>query len=66
LPEPITIAEWWKNRRDESIRVTLSTYDGRHGCPIDTLRRTLTWNNDGSASGPLAHVLDLLNFGAVD
>jgi ribonucleoside-diphosphate reductase alpha chain len=28
--------------------------------PADTLRRTLTLNGDGSASGPLAHALDLL------
>jgi hypothetical protein len=26
--EPITIAEWWKNRRGESIRVQLSTWEG--------------------------------------
>jgi hypothetical protein len=30
LSEPITVSEWWKNRRGESIRVTLSTYDGRN------------------------------------
>jgi hypothetical protein len=30
LPEPITIAEWRKNRRGESIRVTLSTYADRN------------------------------------
>jgi hypothetical protein len=27
---------------------------------VDTLRRALTRNGDGSASGPLAHALDLL------
>ena len=27
LTEPITIAEWWKNRRGKSIRVRLSTYE---------------------------------------
>lgn len=26
---PVTIAEWWKNRRGESIRVQLSAYEGR-------------------------------------
>jgi site-specific DNA-methyltransferase (adenine-specific) len=31
----------------------------QHGCPVDTLRRTLTRNSDGSASGPLARALDL-------
>jgi hypothetical protein len=30
LPEPITVAEWWKSRRGEAIRVRLSTYDGRN------------------------------------
>jgi hypothetical protein len=28
LGEPITIAEWWKNRRGESIRVTISREPG--------------------------------------
>ena len=32
----------------------------QHGCPVETLRRALTRNGDGSASGPLAHALDLL------
>jgi hypothetical protein len=32
----------------------------QHGCPPVTLRRALTRNSDGSASGPLAHALDLL------
>jgi hypothetical protein len=30
LSEAITVSEWWKNRRGESIRVSLSTYDGRN------------------------------------
>jgi Transcriptional Coactivator p15 (PC4) len=29
LVEPITIAEWWKNRRGESIRLVLSQFQGR-------------------------------------
>jgi hypothetical protein len=29
LTEPITVAEWWKNRRGESIRLTLSQVQGR-------------------------------------
>jgi hypothetical protein len=29
LAEPITIAEWWKNRRGESIRLRLNEYWGR-------------------------------------
>jgi hypothetical protein len=27
--EPITVAEWWKNRRGESVRLTLNRYEGR-------------------------------------
>jgi Transcriptional Coactivator p15 (PC4) len=30
IPEPVTIAEWWKNRRGESIRLRLSTFEGRN------------------------------------
>jgi hypothetical protein len=33
---PVTIAEWWKNRRGESIRVCLSTYEGRSLADIRT------------------------------
>jgi hypothetical protein len=29
-------------------------------CPVDTLRKALTRNSDGAASGPLARALDLL------
>jgi hypothetical protein len=29
LAEPITIAEFWKNRRGESIRLVLSQFQGR-------------------------------------
>jgi transcriptional coactivator p15 (PC4) len=28
IPDPIVIAEWWKNRRKESIRVRLNEYEG--------------------------------------
>jgi len=28
LSEPITIAEWWRNRSGASIRITLSTWEG--------------------------------------
>jgi Transcriptional Coactivator p15 (PC4) len=27
--EPVTVAEWWKNRRGESIRLVLSQFQGR-------------------------------------
>jgi hypothetical protein len=30
LSEPIIIAQWWKNRGGESVRVTLSTYADRN------------------------------------
>ena len=29
LAEPTTIAEWWKNRRGELIRLVLNRYEGR-------------------------------------
>lgn len=29
LPVPIVIAEWWKNRGGQSIRVQLTEYEGR-------------------------------------
>jgi len=43
--------------RDAAIAASLLL---QHGCQVETLRRALTRNSDGSASGPLAHVLDLL------
>jgi hypothetical protein len=30
LTEPLTIAEWWRNRSGVSIRVRLSTYEGHN------------------------------------
>jgi hypothetical protein len=45
------------NARDAALAASLLL---QHGCPLDTLRRALTRNVDGSASGPLAHALDLL------
>src|SRR5262245_43394727 len=36
LAEPVVIAEWWKNRRGESIRVQLSTYEGRNLADVRT------------------------------
>ena len=30
LAEPIIVAQWWKNRGGESVRVILSTHDGRN------------------------------------
>ena len=32
----------------------------QHRCHVDTLRKALTRNSDGAASGPLARALDLL------
>src|SRR5262249_13016042 len=45
------------NARDAAVAASLLL---QHGCPVDTLRRALTRNSDGSASGPLARALDLL------
>src|SRR6516162_6031704 len=45
------------NARDAAVAVSLLL---QHGCPVDTLRKALTRNSDGSASGPLARALDLL------
>jgi Transcriptional Coactivator p15 (PC4) len=36
LSEPITVAEWWKNRRGESIRISLATYEGRNLADVRT------------------------------
>jgi ribonucleoside-diphosphate reductase alpha chain len=43
--------------RDAAVAASLLL---QHGCSVDTLRRALTRNSDGSASGPLTHALDLL------
>jgi ribonucleoside-diphosphate reductase alpha chain len=45
------------NARDAAVAASLLL---QHGCSVDTLRRALTRNSDGSASGPLARALDLL------
>jgi ribonucleoside-diphosphate reductase alpha chain len=45
------------NARDAAVAASLLL---QYGCPVDTLRSALTRNGDGSASGPLAHALDLL------
>jgi hypothetical protein len=45
------------NARDAAVAASLLL---QHGCPIEALRRALTRNADGSASGPLARALDLL------
>ena len=45
------------NARDAAVAVSLLL---QHGCRVDTLRRALTRNSDGSASGPVGRALDLL------
>jgi hypothetical protein len=45
------------NARDAAVATSLLL---QHGCHVDTLRKALTRNSDGSASGPLARALDLL------
>ena len=44
LPEPITIAKWWKNRAHDEIRLELSTYEGTN---ILNLRTWHTSKADG-------------------
>jgi len=46
------------NARDAAVAASLLL---QHGCHVDTLRKALTRNGDGSASGPLACALDLLS-----
>ena len=36
LAEPLVIAEWWKNRRGESVRLTLNRYEGRNVIDLRT------------------------------
>jgi Transcriptional Coactivator p15 (PC4) len=36
LAEPITVAEFWKNRRGESVRISLSTYKERNLIDVRT------------------------------
>lgn len=38
--EPITVPEWWKNRGGESVRISLSTYQGRNLIDIRTWHST--------------------------
>ena len=45
------------NARDAAVAASLLL---QHSCHVDTLRKALTRNSDGSASGPLARALDLL------
>jgi hypothetical protein len=47
------------NARDAAIAASLLL---QHSCPVDTLRKALTRNSDGSAAGPLARALDLLAY----
>jgi hypothetical protein len=46
------------NARDAAVAASLLL---QHGCEVDTLRKALTRNSDGSASGPLARALNLLS-----
>jgi hypothetical protein len=45
------------NARDAAVAASLLL---QYGCPLEVLRRALTHNVDGSASGPLAYALDQL------
>jgi Transcriptional Coactivator p15 (PC4) len=46
LTDPLTVAEWWKNRRGESIRLVLNAYQGRN---VFDLR---TWFTDNGRLRP--------------
>jgi hypothetical protein len=50
------------NASDAAIAASLLL---QFGCPVDTLRRALTRNTDGSAAGPLGAMLDLLRNAAI-
>jgi hypothetical protein len=62
------LAEVFLNTRKHGTAVDVHARDAavaaslllQHGCPVDKLRRSLTRDSDGSASGPLARALDLL------
>lgn len=45
------------NARDAAVAASLLL---QYGCPVDVLRKALTRNRDGSASGALARALDLI------
>lgn len=45
------------NARDGAIALSLLL---QFGCPLDTIRRALTRNPDGSAAGPIGELLDIL------
>ena len=45
------------NASDAAIAASLLF---QHGCPVETLRRALSQNGDGSATGPLGALLDKL------
>jgi hypothetical protein len=47
-----------QNARDAAVAASLLL---QHGCPAGSLRKALTRNSNGSASGPLARALDLLS-----
>jgi hypothetical protein len=36
LASPVTIAEWWRNRSGQSIRISLSTYQGKNLVDVRT------------------------------
>src|SRR5262249_11778682 len=65
------LAEIFLNTRKHGTAVDVNARDVavgllplQYGWDVDTLRKALTRNGDGSASGPLARALDLLAGGA--
>lgn len=48
--------------RDSAVLMSIAL---QHGAPLETMRRAITRNVDGSPSGPIGHLLDLLGDGEV-
>jgi hypothetical protein len=48
--------------RDSAVLLSIAL---QYGAPIEIMRRAITRNVDGSPSGPIGHLLDLLGDGEV-
>ena len=63
LPSPVTVAEWWKNRRGESIAAQDSAITCsialQFGAYLETIRKALCRDSQGKASSPLGVALDV-------
>jgi hypothetical protein len=59
LTEPLDIAKFWKNRRGESIRVTLSTFEGHNLISVRTWFTDSKSGQDRPAKGFTSNVKHL-------